>query len=268
MDWKTLATLVSVGVSVASAYWANEARNAAHDLSERKFGSETTLTLLDSVYRQITVPGNSEDNRYTREMACRFVNVLGIAEQDARPEGPHLVATFVRDVESAGLWSTNCSLMLSEALVAAEEPLIVPLDPIPEASVEGTDPVTAVDPPPEEAVVVLPVLGDWLAVIASYRATPGGCSLAEADVQEFGALLSGLGFENLRVEIARTLASNYYAVAVDAGADRELALSVSEAMRAVSGRSGDKKTGRDSFVHENQNWAVDPACPAQREIEP
>lgn len=259
MDWKTAVSLISAGVAAFSAYTAWQAKEKAHELAKDKFEVETTLGILNSVYKEMAGLDLQSDSREMldkRALACAYVTTLELAEKGLRTDGPLLVGDFTQAFKDAGVWDRNCDLRALEnaaiALPVTSEEQVVVGDP----QLPGSPTSPTVDD-----------VGVWQALIASYQATQRGCDFATADVGEFAGLLGSEGLAGLTVRISRTRVSDHYAVSVDAGDDPVLAREASKAIRRVSGQSSDGRTGRDSFVQRSRDWYIDNDCPVSAEIE-
>ena len=103
-------------------------------------------------------------------------------------------------------------------------------------------------------------IGDWHAIVASYSTNADGCREAKDDVNEFARLLSNSDLSGLKLYVARTAISNNYAVTVDTGSSQAKARKAVRRIRAVSSRSADGKTGKDTFVQRNRGWRIDDEC--------
>lgn len=115
------------------------------------------------------------------------------------------------------------------------------------------------------SVHVEPLVGQWHAVVSSYGPNSRGCDAARDDVDEFAGLLAGTDLAGREILVVRTDAP-VYAVTVDTNNDARAAGAASELIQKVSGLSGDRRTGADSFVWENSGWTIDPDCAYVRVI--
>ena len=110
------------------------------------------------------------------------------------------------------------------------------------------------------SVHVEPVLGQWHTIIASYSTDPRGCQAARNDVDEFSRLLAGSELAGREILVVRTSVSGHYAVTVDTNGDEAAARRAAQLIREMSQKSTDLRTGRDSYVQQNDEWRFDPDC--------
>lgn len=239
-DWIALGALI---VSLGSAWAAIDARNEAQRLSERQFETETTLDILSSVYTHIA----PEDDPTRAGQACLFIITLADAEMAMRSEPPFFVREFVENTSSQGFWNAKCRQRMEPIRAAAHDQ---PEQPSEIKIQDGGENLELPTDRPAE-------IGKWHALVASYDTTPRGCAYAKEDVKTFSRDLSSEQVGKPYVYIVRTRISNNYAVTVDAGDERERAVTLTQAVRNVARSDG---TGRDSFVQGNRDWYIDPEC--------
>lgn len=233
---KETLSILTLIVSLFAAWSAYEAKNAAQSLNERKFESETTISLLSSTYSNLI---SSEDPR-KEAIGCLFIETLRQAEKRDVGREPYLVDKFLTEMEENQLWNPDCQI-LAEAL-SSETPAPV------EVSAQS---------------VPFSSIGKWHAVIASYQTTDRGCEHAKEDVAEFARLLRGRPeLDGLYLYVARTKQSNNYAVTIDTGQDRAKAGQARRLIIEASANSSDRRTGADSFVQGNRSWFIDGECSA------
>lgn len=243
----TLKDAVAAGsfvMSVLALYYSNDAKQQAQELDELVFRAETVSQLLKEVHTNTSTAIEPEDQM----ASCLYAGSLAQAEalfvQDAENR---LVGKLFLDQVDRGLLPQNCVV---GTLEAPDEEQVT-------AAVEVARTVEKAEAPRD--------IGQYHALIASYKPTDANCDYAKQDVSEFADLLNGQGYDGLDVYIVRTVKSNSYAVTVDAGDDRTLAQKLRGAIQATSLLS-EGGTGNDSFVQVNTDWFIDPACQFAVEI--
>lgn len=244
---KNLISLGSLFVSGIALVLSTQAKQQAQDLDELVFRAETVHRLLKEVHDNTTKADDAEG----KLAGCLYAGALAKAEERVvQDPDQRLVLSLFLDQVDRGLLPQNCvvgTLEVLETTERAEEPSNANRD-IPNTS--GTRQI-----------------GQFHALIASYPAVSSNCGHASQDVMEFARLLENSGLKGRDVYVARTVKSNSYAVTVDAGDDRDLAIATTQKIQSVSSRSVDGRTGHDSFVQRNTDWYIDEDCQASEQIQ-
>ncbi|MEO0829404.1 MAG: hypothetical protein AAFY03_02985, partial [Pseudomonadota bacterium] len=234
-----ISAVVSVGAALLSYDASSRARQAqveAQRLAERQFEAETTIEILDRAYSAML--GGTEAEAI---VACSYLAALSDLEQTSRPK-PHFITDFIRSAALRRDGPNGCQLQFvavaTEALPEVEAGGVV-LD----ALSDGAD-------YPE-------TFGRWHALVASYL--PENCTVAREQVARFARLLRDSSADGLPIYVARSTATDYLAVTVDAGESEALARAVRAAVRTASAGLPDG-TGHDSFVARDRAWSLDPVC--------
>ncbi|WP_170403709.1 hypothetical protein [Ruegeria arenilitoris] len=246
ISFKELVSFGSLVLSVFALVFSTQAKQKAQELDELVFRAETVHQLLKEVHDNTTNAENDED----KLAGCLYAGALAKAEERVvqEPEQRLVLSLFLDQVDR-GLLPQNCVVGTLEFL-------------------ENTERAEA----PDDAVTQIPntdghrEIGSYHALIASYPAVESSCDHATDDVKEFAKLLEGMGLKDRDIYVARTVKSNSYAVTVDAGNNKGLAVEIVTKIKSVAPSSVDGRTGHDSFVQINSDWYIDPECTAAAQI--
>ena len=215
-----LVSLISLGVTARLAHFERQQLDRHHQ-------ADVAIEMLEKVYSEKLVRLGDDEDDFP---VCILTKSLALAEKDLREnEEPFLVIELVQNIHSARLWSPRCALFLEQLLNEGEANFT-----------NGDD-----------------KLGEWHAIAASFKPSPKGCVSAQDALDEMKDKLEEI-YSDVSIRVVRTNASDVYAVAIDAGNDRSLAVQFSEAVKGVA-RPGEM--GHDSYPQINDGWTVVSSCP-------
>ena len=118
----------------------------------------------------------------------------------------------------------------------------------------------------DNAIHLVPRIGQWHAQIATYGQNPRGCEFARSDVDEFARLLAGSEVAGREILVSRVMKPENFVVTIDTNNDEAAARTAVRLVREMSPKSQDHRTGSDAFVQENNGWTMDPECAHVRVI--
>ena len=104
---------------------------------------------------------------------------------------------------------------------------------------------------------VEPMIGESVAAIATYDATPEGCAMAKDDIDEFTRLLAGSNARGREIFVARQ--GDLYVVVVDFNSNRRVAALAVGVIRLIGASKARNHTGYDALLLTKPVF-FDPAC--------